>query len=172
MKTQSELTEKYEKMKNLSYNIAHKFHKRYGGDLEDWIGEARLLLVQALQTYDESYAQLSTWVYIKTKFGLMEYLRKEQKQTDIRKRLKNEPQPARHKNWPELLECLSPDGCHVLYLILNTPSEVIKNLRVHWQIRRKVQQWLSTKLKERGWTYKRINTAVNEIQEALNATTL
>lgn len=51
--------------------LAHKFCDKYRGEFEEWLSEANLSAVRAINSFDPTRAKLSTWVYTIVYYDLL-----------------------------------------------------------------------------------------------------
>lgn len=56
------LTETFQDYRGLVINTAKKFWNVYGGELDEWIAEANLHFIHAVEVFDETRSKLSTWI--------------------------------------------------------------------------------------------------------------
>jgi len=169
------LNETYEDMKNLIFTITWKFQARNGGEIDDLIGQANLLFILALDEYDETrQAQLSTWLWIYINKGLRNYTRKERRHTlisiDDEDRNIN-PQILNSFSILELLDELEQDTLLIIQLFFETPNEIIQGIlddgKQMKHMRGYMRRRLRNRLKQMGWTIRRITEAFERIKEAI-----
>jgi len=169
------LTETYEDMRGLVSETAYRFWKTYGGDLDDLKAQANLIFIHAVDDYDSSRSQLTTWLVFRINKRLLDYMRRGYVPThssigdghddDFQFELKS------NKNFSvmELLDEMEQDACIVLCLFLNTPKEVVETIFNNKNFRLdhtggKMRNRLRSRLRQLGWTMKRIRKAFEEIK--------
>jgi DNA-directed RNA polymerase specialized sigma subunit len=168
------LTETYEDMKNLIFDTTWKVQRTFGGDIDDLMGQANLLFIQAFDSYDETKAKLTTWIasYITT--GLRLYLTKERKQKYIIVDFR-EIEIAQAPNTfciTELIDEMEQDVHIIVQLFLETPKDVIISFLDEDNHMRHLQGHLKRRIKNRlrqmQWNVKRIKKAFEEIKTIIN----
>jgi len=169
------LEETYEDMENLILKITWNFHTRNGGDIDDLIGQANLLFIYAFDKYDENKkAELSTWLWHYINKGLKTYIRKERNHNYISiddKDRNINPQTFDSFSIIELLDELEQDTLTVIQLFLETPNEIIQSVLDNGKqmkhMRGYMRRRLRNRLKQMGWTIRRISEAFEKIKEAI-----
>ena len=53
--------EAYSTTKNLIYEICWMYKKWYGGEFEDWLGEAHVVFMESIANHDNSKTIFQTW---------------------------------------------------------------------------------------------------------------
>lgn len=53
----------YRSVEPMVAGLCWKVVRKYGGDFDDWMGEASVLFMEAIQLYDSSRAEFTTWIY-------------------------------------------------------------------------------------------------------------
>ena len=169
------LTEAYKDMQKLIAGVAWNFWSIRGGDLDDLIGQANLIFIDAFNTYDPSRGtKLATWLTFKIKRGLFDYIRNGnvyEQHTSIDDEFA-EIYPALSKDFSvmELLDEMEHYAHIVLQLFLETPKEIIikvlnKQRRIdHTQAH--LRNRLMNRLRQMGWTVRRMRAAFEEIKNA------
>lgn len=169
------LTETYKDMQKLVAGAAWNFWYIYGGDVDDLIAQANLIFIDAFDTYDSSRSKLTTWLTFKIRKGLFEYMRNGNGHRLMHARIDDEfikKQPAPNGDFSviELVDEMEQDARIVLQLFLETPREVMVNIlnsnrRIdHAQAH--MRKRLRNRLRQMGWTVRRIRKAFEEIKNA------
>lgn len=169
------IAETYKDVERLIIQIVWRFWRTYGGDLDDLMGQANLIFIAALDSYNSNRrTKLSTWIAFKIKRGLYDYMRQGNgyKPTTRIDDDFVEKFPATNKNFSvmELLDEMEQDAYIVLQLFLETPRDVMvnilnKNGRID-HVQSAVQNRLRNRLRQMGWTVKRIRKAFEELKNA------
>jgi len=73
-------TETFEQCEKLMYQYVWKFHNRYEGNFDDWIGEGHLIFMKCLHTYNNQFA-FTTWFAFKLQMGFISIIRKKSRHT-------------------------------------------------------------------------------------------
>lgn len=175
------LTETYEDMQNLVYEAAWKFYYIHGGDIDDLIGQANLSFIRAVDSHDESRSKLTTWICVCIKNDLRNNMKNEYKQThlthisiDDENNYLDIPTPDSDSfSIIELLDEMERDAHIILQLFLETPKEIIIDVLNEGKqinhIQGYVRKRLRNRLRQMGWTIKRITEAFNEIKTIINS---
>lgn len=170
-------TDTYNEVENLIFWTAHEFRKEYGGDIDELIGEARVI-------YWELYSELGR-PYIRQKekrfAQAVRYYIRVNLLSERRKQLYRQARgkvsiidpevmdasPQRQSNhWlVDFLDELSEDAATIVAIVLETPGFV-------WRIESgredDPKKFLWSYLRELGWTFARIDTGFEELEEALS----
>lgn len=169
------LTETYKDMQKLIAKAAWNFWNVYGGDIDDLMAQANLIFIEAFDDYDPSRSsKLTTWLTHKIRWGLLDYMR-----------CRNIYEPhipiddefvetysASNDGFSvmELLDEMEQDAHIVLQLFLEIPKEVMLDVLDSKQrvdhVRACMRNRLKNRLRQMGWTVKRIKTTFEEIKEA------
>ena len=170
------LTETYKDMRKLIAGQAWNFWRIYGGDVDDLIAQANLIFIDAFDKYDSGRGtKLSTWLSIKIRLGLFDYMRKGNVYKPPHIPIDDEfveTHPASNKDFSvmELLDEIEQDAHIVLQLFLETPREVIVNImevnRREDHAQAHMRNRLKNRLRQMGWTVRRIKAAFEEIKNA------
>ncbi len=170
------LEETYKDMEKLILKVTWKFQTRYGGEIDDLIGQANLLFILAFDEYDESKkTQLSTWLWHYINRGLWNYIKTENHKNNhisIDDEDKNiNPQTSDSFSILELLDELEQDTLLIIRLFLETPNELIASILNEGKQMNHIQGFmrrrLRNRLKQLGWTLKRVTEAFDKIKEAI-----
>lgn len=178
------LTETYEDMQNLVYKTAWNFYRKYGGDIEDLIGQANLIFIHAVDHYDENKGtEFTTWLVNDINYWLRIYMRDERRQIylPLSSVLDNEDInfdiPVQDDfSVLELLDEIEKDAHTIIQLFLDTPKDAIEEYmyRAKGKKGRHFEGFMKRRLKNRlrqmGWTITRIKEAFNEIKEVIAKT--
>ena len=174
------LAETYADMRGLVSETAYRFWRNHGGDLDDLKAQANLIFIYAVDDYDSSKGtKISTWVAYRIKKRLLDYMRSgyvpnhnsigDEHDDDFQFESKS------NENFSvmELLDEMEQDARIVLCLFLNTPKEVLltifddKNFRLD-HTGGCMRNRLRNRLRQMGWTIRRIRKAFDEIKSVTN----
>jgi len=174
------LTETYQDMRKVISATVRRFWNARGGDLDDLHAQANLIFIKAVDDYDSSRgAKLSTWITIRIKNGLSDYIKDEYKSKHllIEDLLVDGLSPdfvetkSEIENFSvmELLDTLEQDAHIVLWLFLTTPKEVLQEIldskkRVDG-VRSCIRNRLHNRLRQMGWKIRRIREAFDEVKK-------
>jgi RNA polymerase sigma factor (sigma-70 family) len=146
----------YKDHTRLLHKICWDFRTRYGGDWEELRSIANLHFMQAIRSYDDKRASLSTWVRLK----VWNALRDNQKKETVRNRREhfNYDIPDRQRfDLDQFKKELSPKARRMINVAL------AKRERTKKEKRNAVIQYF----KDIGWSMKTIMEGFAEIAEAL-----
>lgn len=175
------LAETYQDMQKLIYANAWDFWRIHGGDIDDLISQSMLIFIEACDTHNSDRAQLSTWISFKIKKGLLSYLRKRNKlhvQIDVRffdmfsfeKNNKAYRVDNRYFSVTELIDEMGQDAHLILQLFFEIPKDVMVQIRNSHSnvchVQAALRNRLYNRLRQLGWTKKRIKKAFDEIKNA------
>ena len=109
--------------------ICHKHQAKCGGDIDDLMGTAGLIFMEAYSSHDPEQSKFSTWLYQTVSFGLISATRIRRKVRVIADSEATEfnavEQPAPKFRLGEFLAELSDDAMIVARLMLETPGELM-----------------------------------------------
>jgi len=169
------LEETYEDVQKLIFGVVWKFWSLYGGCIDDLIGQANLIFIDAFDRYDSSKGvKITTWIAYKINKGLFDYMRKGngyEPHTQIDGEFV-EMFAAPNKNFSvmELLDKMGQDAHIVLQLFLETPRETIVGIRNDYDridhVQAAIRKRLRNRLRQMGWTARRIKEAFDQIKNA------
>jgi hypothetical protein len=158
----------FEDVEKLIRKICRAYWLRYGGEFEDYLGEAHLLFMDAYETCD--HRRFTTWVYCKVFWGLRQFVRhrkRDWKQVSITVDAADRVQSDFILG--EFLTRLSEDAREVVMAALDAPMEVKMALK---RVRSKDPYHYRVAIKDflrlMGWSVKRIRESFKEVQEALH----
>lgn len=176
------LTETYEDMRLLIKGIVAGFWKLNGGDFEDLMSQANLIFIEAIDKYDPSEAELSTWLTIKITNELRNYVKDNSdfvrrnyeriylSHKSINDENFTEPRPTLNTNFSvvEFLDKLSSDAHVVVWLFLTTPREILDTI-LNEKIRANrvaacIRNRLKNRLRQMGWSMSRVRLAFDELK--------
>jgi DNA-directed RNA polymerase specialized sigma subunit len=167
------LTDIYKNMQKLIAKAAWDFWSVYGGDIDDVIAQANLIFIDAFSTYDSSRSEITTWLTFKIKKGLLDYMRSGNLRESSNIKIDSvfaETYPASKKDISimEFLDELNEDAHVVLQLFFETPSEVLVDIQNSSRridhARAHIRRRLMNRLRQMGWTVKRMNKAFGMIK--------
>lgn len=160
--------ETYQEVEMLVYDTAHKFVRRYGGEIDETIAEANAHYMAAYDTYDENKGSFSSWVRFRIWNGLMETVRKrlmrKARCAPVEIDLSLQPVSPSHFHLFEFMDELSEDSQEVVSVIIQTPGVVF---REEGGDSKSPRDTLRTYLKKLGWGAFRITECFQEIAAVL-----
>jgi len=154
----------YKQYEKMLWRIAWSYHRTTGLDAEDLRSEANVAFLHACKTYDESKAQLSTWVwtcvtqhlnaYIKSTGGVFCSLDD------------NIPDPRNlmeeREDFSAIVSSMSEGAQQVVQIVLDAPGEFFELSS------RFARGILFRKLRKMGWSWASIWDVFREIKRTLN----
>lgn len=163
----------YEDVRRLVYNTACTFQNVHGGELDELVGEANLLFMEAYRTFDADEGSFSSWVRLKIWRGLQSSGRKIASRNTHRTELDFAivPDADPSFDYRSFLKELSRDARRVARLVVDPPVDVRlsaacrKGLDNPDSKRRAVVEFLG----HVGWGVDRITRSFQEIAEALSS---
>lgn len=169
MTTTRPIDETYADVEKMLWAICHKHQAKCGGDIDDLMGEAGLLFMEACGNHDPSQSKFSTWLYQTVNFGLISATRCRRKTktfVDSDAVESAQERPKSKFNIGEFLAELSDDAMIVARLMLETPAELMaiadnKGGYPH-NIRSTVRQALT-----KQWGERRVTKSFAEVKGAL-----
>lgn len=171
------LTEAFANSRNLIASIAWHFWQANGGDLDDLIAQANLLFIDAVDSYDPTKnAKLSTWIFITVRNGLLEYVRNRNVYKTTYTAIDDEfvdtyPASSNDISVMEFIDDMTQDAHIVLSLFLETPREILVNIRNdnkridHARFTMRNRLW--NRLRQNGWSKHRTTNAFKEIKSLI-----
>lgn len=69
------ISESYHKVEKMLWLMVHKYHRRFGGDLEELISQAKESFMEAIHSWDPDRGAFTTHVYTRVYYGLRSYAR-------------------------------------------------------------------------------------------------
>lgn len=168
------ITETFDDVQNLMFQYAHKFHKQYGGDWDEWVSEGQEIFMKAYTRYEPTKGSFVTWFAFFLQKLFMEKVRR-QTMRNVRHRkvdmdLYLYVKPRKAFDLEELGRDLSDDARMVVQLMLETPNDLKlcfaeqkKNIRFRDRILNGLIQFLS----DIGWQQDRVFDAFDEVSQAL-----
>ena len=168
------LTETYIDIEGYILAATWKFWNLYGGDIEDLKGQASLIFIRAFDNYNpDKGAKLESWVTFKILKGLIDYMKKG---NGYKPHIQIDDvfvgtYPASNENFSvmELLDEMKQDAHIVLRLFFEIPNDIMVNIlnkkkrTDHTQAA--VRNHLQNRLRQLGWSMKRIRKTFEEIKE-------
>lgn len=151
--------------------ICHRFRSRYGGEFDDWMGEAALIYMHAYESYDGS-TKFSTWLHYKVEKGFLTIIRnRANRSAKMRQRCWSEKLGRCLKDdsfqFADFIEQLSQDATIIVELTINTPKKLRRCINATNAQPRTVRSSLRKYLRSLGWTADRISESFTEIARAL-----
>ncbi len=153
----------YLRVQKMIWGIVNRFVKKYGGDREEYLGEANVAFVRAWKAFDPEKARLTTWVH-----ALLSLKRKEATEaTRMPERdrgydVSNHTSPQDFDLFSTLGE-LSSDAAELACLALSPPQ----HLRVREGDFEEAKRAIAGHLMDRGWSGERVVRAMEEVRGAL-----
>jgi len=174
------LTETFNDVENLTYEIIWRFTEKYKKDFngnfeelfEELKAEANLQFILAFDSYQETKAYFTTWLYFFVWKRLLDYRNKDKKHTktslediDTNQLLTKK---KNHSHTIGLFEEVSLDSKIIIQLVFSPPEglpdeDLVKGFSKR-RTRAHIKNYLFTKL---NWKTKRIKEAFEEIRNAL-----
>lgn len=169
------LAETYEDVKRMIYKLVHRFSARYCMSFEDLIGEAHCSYIKAFETYKpETGTLISTWVYYRIWHDLTNYVKKENRYRgyeEINEEIAGFAPPVSELN--DILEGLSEEARTIVRLTLDVPQDLQTLYKLNKaRTPTKIRDCISEHLQDLGWAITQIETAYNEISQALKKTAI
>ena len=165
-----QLTAAYEDLQRLVYFITHRFAKKYGVPFEDLISEAHVIFMEQYARFDPSRgSHLSSWIYLKVRFGLVSFMRKQYKHL----RLASIDEAPEQSCDPEIFltdlrGSLSEEANAIVSLVLDMPKDFELLLRINRaNTKRAVLSSIHEHLTDQGWTEDEVEKYVSEISAVL-----
>ena len=154
-------SEMYDSIADLVKKLVWKFVKKYGGDFDEWVSDANLSAVKAINAYDNTNgAKLSTWVYNYVYFDLVTTV-----QNRIQRSKRNEVSLA--------FEATKADAVARLSTLLVDISDDAKTLISCFiesdttQRANTVRRTVREQLKKAGWNTHRFTDVLEEVRTVL-----
>lgn len=166
----------YQDVEQLITSIAGRFHKQYGGDLDDWISEGKLVFFRSYWKYDgERGARFSSWLYTKLRFHFCN-LRLNRKQDGFNEVSRvGEKQSTKfitkesifQERMERMSKHISSEALEVMNLIIQMPQELASAIEASTDmrpqtVRKHLRHYLSKRL---GWSICRIRKTFVELAE-------
>lgn len=167
------LTEAYAEMGNLIHDTAWRFKERYGGDIEELKSDANLLFVQAINSYDETRALMSTWVRFKIWKGLLNIqIRGHKKQAftfvgDVEFTNQHYTPKSSFAYITELYEQVGADTRFLIQITLCPPEGITQEDLEKGFGKRVSRKVIKQNLRSIGWSWKRIKETFRELQSII-----
>ena len=153
----------YHQVEKLLWQIVHKYHRRFGGDLEELMSQAKESFMEAVHSWDPDRGAFTTHVYTRVYYGLRSYARVLYKQggfTTDRPTVDPITVVARTSfDWHSFAKELSVEAREVAQVALDLSSmgQPVK------------PEALASLLTEAGWAAAEILKCFRELREALTA---
>lgn len=166
--------ETYHDLKRMITFLASKIKTAYGGELDDLISEGNLLLMSAIDTYEESKSKFSTYAYNQINHGLIDYLRKLTTHNAFNFTVEDDnifEVACFDKNYHNVdaIDGLKADGVFILQLIQSDKiSDILKNHRkghgTPLSLEPHIRKYL---MKELNWSKDRTAMAFFNLRQSL-----
>lgn len=152
----------YEKM---IYNLAHRFNRTTGIELDELIALGNMKFVDCQKNYDPMLAAYSTYLTIQIKGMFLEMSRKRNNYPihipDVE--IANKPIAEEMLFFKEILRELSDDAKVVIDIVFNTPRELVAMVLDLDQPRGLNKSQISKFLRKQGWPFCKIDETFKEI---------
>ncbi len=169
--------EGYALTKNLIFDQVHKFCRRFGGDVDDLVGEAHVAFMVGHRAYVEGRGNSEiysieirrcVWYKLFDKMRVRLERKRRVKFTSTNDQEDAFAEPAKSAfNTTEFMGTLTPDARITTALVLDPPPEVVRVAEAKGGTPRNYKSTVRTHLQAAGWDTDRINAAFEEIAEAL-----
>lgn len=166
------MTETYEDVERLIWDVVHKFHAKHGdryGTRQELFSEGCFAFLRAYQRYNPSKGSFSTYVRNMTNYLLLELTRSETKRR-IRMNVSDDDTEVADTSSPfslsEFLDEVSEDTRAIVMLVLDTPGDLLHAMR--GEDNDNIQYLLRQYLVGLGWAKERIAECFTEISHALS----
>lgn len=151
------------------HKLAWNFHTTTGLESEDLFGEACLAFVKAYRSFDQEKGDLAPRVWVCVSNHLCSYVRHQKtlpKPTfyldeDLFDIADPKDEVETTENLSAILSKMARDAVHIVRLIESSPLELAEFSRVAYR------RSLVERLREEGWSWRRIKSAMNGVRDAL-----
>ncbi len=167
--------EGYDAVKNLIFDQVHKFRRKYGGDVDELVGEANIAFVRGHRSILEKGAkdgyavEIRRWVWWDLFDAMRVRLERQRRvkftSTDDTGDVYAVPTGGTW-NREDFVCGLSEDGRYAVALALNPPAAIEKVAQEKGGTPRNYKSTVRQYLKDTGWSTDRINAAFEEIVTA------
>jgi len=170
---------KYEDVSKMIYSQVHKFARRYGGDVEDLIGEAHLAYARGHKAYMDGGEKLQSrvpyhtvirrWVWYEM-FDAMRVRVKRGKNVKVGlmgDTDKDYEARSTTFNKDEFYDGLTEDAATVARLVLEPPAEIEKTVVAKGGDPRNYKSTVRSYLADAGWSNARVSAAFEELAEVV-----
>ena len=156
---------KYEDYQKMIYNLAHRFHRTTGIELDELIGCGNLKFMDCQNNYDPMLASFSTYLTIQIKGMFLEMARKRSNYPYFVPEVEivNEPIAEETLFFKEIISELSDDAKEVISIVFNTPLELVAMVLDLDQPRGLNKSQISKFLRKQGWPFCKIEQTFKEI---------
>lgn len=173
----------YEDVELLIYKVVNKFHRRFGGDPEEYIAEANLTFQRVYRAYNPALGSFGNvlWTSVWRRLSNINRRNINARQNcrvslDAAKNEANDRGETLAANYPdprppaaramEMLEALSPDARAVAALVFDPPDKVARTAEEKGGQAANWRSTLRAYLAELGWAAARITESFDEIRRA------
>lgn len=167
----------YPHVKKMIHKLCYKAQRRFGGELEDWEGQAGLHFAMAHQSYrSDKGAKYTSWVQTKVWCGLLEAARKrtirwrhEQHRVDLDLDAMAAQREQEQFDLYKLLREVSDDAREAIHLAMELPKKgkILKGKRGRKESTSNKRTILIESLFEKGWSAARIIKVFQEIRRSI-----
>jgi hypothetical protein len=170
------ISETFKDVERLMYDVAIRFHAKYGGEFSDWISEGHEIFMKAYGRYDYAKGPFDKWFSFFLNKLFMERVRRLAMRDARIHRVPNVnldeyiPQSKKSFNVGAFLRDLSNDGKTLAMLVLDTPADIkltILEYNRNVSLRDKILNGIREFLTDLGWSEDRIYDSYDEVSEAL-----
>ena len=165
------MTETYEDVERLIWDVVHTFHRKHGfqyGTPQELFSEACMGFMVAYRIYNPAKGSFSTYVRMVANHVLLEMMRNETKRR-VRFHTSTEDEPTANPpafSVAEFLDEVSEDAKAIVMLVLDTPNDLLRAMQS--EEKDSVKYLLRQYLSGMGWAADRITECFTEIAHALN----
>lgn len=164
------MTESYEDVERLIWDVVHKFHRRHGdlyGTLQELFSEGCVGFTIAYARYNPEKGSFPTYVRMVVSHTLLELVRSETKRR-VRLNTTSDVEitdSSRQFSVAEFLDDLSEDARTIVMLVLDTPGDLLSAMQEdECSPKHLLRQYCAGM----GWAAERITKCFSEISLALN----
>jgi len=165
------ITDTYYDIEKLIHKICNDFQKKFGGEIEDLIGEAHQTFMKAYPKYDQNRGAFTTLLHhsifrqLQT-FSIRKKKREEKRAKTFTNQIWKFPAIPRF-DWKTFGESLSDDAEMIVKLIFDSPKEINQSILNSGSTKLNWTKTLKNHLYDLGWSYTRISKSFGEIRGAL-----
>ena len=175
------LSEAYIDTEKLIKKICWNFHRKYGGDVEEWIAEANLIFIDTYNSYDNQRGAFSTWLSLHIWKRLLTYKSTLNRQCPpVFANLKEDVDLIKFIIDPtsittpffssmELLDGMKQSTIELIEIIWNPPKKLTKMKIKSGASPCHTKVALRKYLRKADWSWKRIQESFAELEGVINA---
>lgn len=169
--------EGYASVRDLIFDQVYKFHRRYGGDVDDLTGDAHVAFMRghaaslkANVTAEQYPTEIRRWVWYRGMFDAMRVRLERKRNVKFSSTADQEDTYIAHTrtfSTDDFMDRLTPDGRIAASLVLTPPPEIEKCAAGKGGSPRNYKSTVRSYLRTMGWQNERINEAFEAIAGAL-----